>query len=115
MALHSIDLFIVRVMRYRKGAMPQINFKKNRPAISVESGSNLLKALQEAKIPVASSCGGVGVCIKCKLEIVKGIENLSVETADERDLREIHDIPKGTRLACLNQVLGDITIDSTYW
>ncbi|KYG69271.1 hypothetical protein AZI87_08705 [Bdellovibrio bacteriovorus] len=95
--------------------MPLISFKKNRPAFEVPSGANLMKSLLEAGLPVASSCDGDGVCAKCKITIVEGKENLTPENETEAFLRESKDLPKDVRISCQTQVIGDVTVDATYW
>ncbi len=60
--------------------MPLISLsKKIAPSLKVAKGSNLMKSLLEAGLPVASSCDGDGVCAKCRIQIVEGAENLSSE------------------------------------
>ena len=95
--------------------MPKIRFTKPRPDLEVPLGANLMQALLADGLPVASSCGGDGVCGKCRLEIVEGRERLSPETDLEIFLRERHSIPKGSRVSCQIEVLGDITVNATYW
>ena len=69
----------------------------------------------EAGVPVASSCGGQAVCTKCVVKVIDGMSNLSPETPDEADMRDIHEFKKDERLSCQCKVLGDITIDASYW
>jgi 2Fe-2S ferredoxin len=95
--------------------MPQIKFVKAPATINVNSGVNLMEALLEAQIPVASSCKGEGICCKCKVRIASGRENLSQESETELLRREQHSIPKDERLSCQTLVTGDVTIDTTYW
>lgn len=95
--------------------MPTIRFLKKKPEVTVEAGANLMQALLDHQVPVASSCGGEGVCTKCLIKVIEGKENLSPPNETENDLREIHDFPKNERISCQTQVLGDITIDTTYW
>lgn len=95
--------------------MPVISFKKNRTPLIVNVGTNLMNALLDAGIPVASSCRGDGVCAKCKLNIIEGMNNLTPENPNEAFLRESKNIPPNERLSCQVQILGDITIDATYW
>lgn len=78
-------------------------------------GANLMKSLLDAGIPVASSCNGDGVCAKCKVVIVDGVNNLSSETDIEIFLKQKFAIPHNFRISCQVQVNGDITIDATYW
>ncbi len=95
--------------------MPLIKFVKEFPAIEVAMGATLMTALREGGRPVASSCRGQGVCTKCVIRIIAGKENLSLQNQNEKDLREIHDIPKDSRVSCQTLVEGDITVDTTYW
>lgn len=95
--------------------MPQIHFVKNRPSLTVLPGANLMQALLQGGIPVASSCKGEGVCSKCRIQIVKGAENLSAPTVDEEFLKAKNQIGKDFRISCQTQVLGDVTLDTPYW
>lgn len=95
--------------------MPKIFFAKGRPSIEVAQGSNLMESLMRENIPVASSCGGEGVCTKCVLKILEGKDNLSPPNDVEKDLHEIHDFARNERVSCQTQVLGDIKVDATYW
>lgn len=95
--------------------MPIIRFKKNRPAIEIPQGANLMFALLEAGLPVASSCHADGVCAKCGIRILEGAENLSEPNAVELFLKEKNNIRKEFRISCQTQVLGDILIDAGYW
>lgn len=95
--------------------MPWISFKKNRPPFEVPMGANLMKSLLDKGLPVASSCDGDGVCGKCKIVIIKGPENLSRENETEVFLKKKNQIPAEMRISCQTQVLGDVTVDATYW
>lgn len=96
--------------------MPTIHFRKgNKPPLTVKPGANLMQVLLENGVPVASSCGGDGVCAKCRIEIVDGQANLSPQNDMELFLRERHRISKEERVSCQTTVLGDITIDTSYW
>lgn len=78
--------------------MPFIRFLKDRfKEFEVPMGANLINSLKEKNIPVASSCGGKGICVKCKVTILKERGSLSID------------------LSCQTQVFEDITIDATYW
>ena len=95
--------------------MPFIKFLKNFPEISVRSRSNLMKSLLVSGRPVASSCGGDGVCAKCKIRILEGSQNLTSPKSSETERLKINNIPSNYRLSCQTQVLGDIVIDADYW
>lgn len=72
-------------------------------------------ALLEADMPVASSCDGDGVCAKCRIIISAGAENLTAVNEVESHLNEINEIRSDMRISCQTQVVGDITVDATYW
>lgn len=96
--------------------MPRISFARgNRESIEVEKSSNLMQALLDAMIPVASSCHGEAVCGKCIIQVSKGAENLTPETDDESFLKDRLNLKKHIRVSCQAKVLGDIEIDATYW
>ena len=92
-----------------------MKFAKSQKVVEVAMGANLFHALNDLNIPVASSCGGEGVCIKCMVKVIEGKENLSREGDLETDMKEIHDVPSGFRMSCQTEVNGDITIDTDYW
>ncbi|MEN0058473.1 MAG: 2Fe-2S iron-sulfur cluster-binding protein [Bdellovibrio sp.] len=95
--------------------MPCIFFAKKATSLQVPVGANLMKSLLAAGLPVASSCDGEGVCAKCRIFILQGSENLSPETPLEQFLKETNSLPSHTRISCQTEVLGDITIDASYW
>lgn len=95
--------------------MPAIHFKNGRAPIDVPPGSKLMQSLQEAGLPVASSCRGDGVCAKCRMTIVNGAENLSRESDLELFLRERHGLEKDERISCQTFIHGDITVATPYW
>jgi 2Fe-2S ferredoxin len=96
--------------------MPVISFaKKHRPSIQVIPGANLMKALLEAEVPVASSCNGDGVCGKCRLQIVSGAQNLSKPNETEIFLAEKYQLKTHQRISCQTFVLDDVEIDAGYW
>jgi 2Fe-2S ferredoxin len=95
--------------------MPKIHFLKPRPAIEAEVGSKLMMTLLESGVPVASSCGGDGVCGKCRVKIMAGEKNLSPENPTETYLRERFSLERNERISCQADVLGDVTVDTTYW
>jgi 2Fe-2S ferredoxin len=95
--------------------MPKIQFTKDIAPITVASGAQLMTSLLDAGLPVASSCYGKGICSKCRVQIISGAENLSIETDNEKQLRERNKIADGNRISCQTKVIGDVTIDASYW
>lgn len=95
--------------------MPEIRRARHPEVIEAAEGANLMQALQNAGIAVASSCGGDAVCGKCVLKIVSGEKNLSPPTEDELFLFEKDRIKPGWRVSCQCRVLGDVEVDAAYW
>jgi uncharacterized 2Fe-2S/4Fe-4S cluster protein (DUF4445 family) len=71
----------------------------------VSAGQSIIRAAMEAGVHINASCGGDGVCGKCRVLIEQGdvqggiSEHLSAEDRD-----------KGYRLACKSQAAGDVVI-----
>ena len=73
--------------------------------IRVESGERLLRAAMEAGVHINASCGGEGVCGKCRVIVESG----EVEDGFS-DRLSPEDVQKGYRLACRARVRGDVDI-----
>lgn len=71
-----------------------------------------MASLSKAQIPIASSCGGEGVCAKCFVQILSGAENISPLTSIEN---KFDSASLNYRLSCQAQVSGDVLLDTTYW
>ncbi|MGZ5280506.1 MAG: 2Fe-2S iron-sulfur cluster-binding protein [Pseudobdellovibrionaceae bacterium] len=96
--------------------MPVISFtKKHRSDLQVSVGANLMKSLLSAEVPVASSCNADGVCAKCRLQITKGLQNLSAPNETELFLKEKFQLKSNQRISCQTFVLGDVEVDASYW
>jgi len=96
-----------RKIRIRNDAMikHKIKFLPYNKEITVEDGENLIRAVMEAGVHINASCGGEGVCGKCRVIIEDGdvgggiTEKLSKE-----------DLQKGYRQACLASVQNDLVV-----
>ncbi len=73
--------------------------------VAVREGETLLRAAMEAGVHINASCGGEGVCGKCRVIIESG----SVEGGITEKLSR-EDLEKGYRLACRSVVCGDVTV-----
>jgi ferredoxin len=83
----------------------------------VREGGTLMRAAVRARVPIASSCGGEGVCGACRVRVVQGGENLSPAGDRERAVLDAQ-TPLGgpdERLACLAAVHGPVTVTTSYW
>lgn len=83
----------------------KIKFIPNNVEITVDQGTNLRSAAIAAGIPMISSCGGTGVCGKCKVQIKDGI------AADLSPMRlSENEYSSGLRLACQTVALTDLNV-----
>ncbi len=75
--------------------MPDITFLPHNKTISVPGGTSLIRAAMEAGVHINASCGGDGVCGKCRVIVESGAveDGLSDRLSPE-------DIDGGVRLAC---------------
>ncbi len=73
--------------------------------VEVEAGESLIRAAMEAGVHINASCGGEGVCGKCRVQIEEGeIEGGITEKLSQED------VEKGYRLACMSRVKSDLKV-----
>ena len=77
--------------------------------------NSLMQDILAAGWPVASSCGGKGVCAKCQVEVVAGAENLSPANEVEVFAKNKGKWPQNIRMSCQCLALGDCSITCSYW
>ena len=83
----------------------KIHFLPHDKKVEVEDGENLIRAAMESGVHINASCGGEGVCGKCRVIVEEGeIEGGVSEYLSQED-RE-----KGYRLACRSTVRSDLVI-----
>jgi uncharacterized 2Fe-2S/4Fe-4S cluster protein (DUF4445 family) len=83
----------------------KILFLPHNIEITVTHGENLIRAAMEAGVHINASCGGEGVCGKCRVIIEKG----DVEGGISEKL-STEDLNKGYRQACLATVQSDLVV-----
>jgi uncharacterized 2Fe-2S/4Fe-4S cluster protein (DUF4445 family) len=83
----------------------KVKFLPHNKEIIVPGGQKLIRAAMEAGVHINASCGGEGVCGKCRVLLEEGQlgEGISEKLSKE-------DIAKGYRLACKSIINGDLTI-----
>ncbi|MFH1990949.1 MAG: ASKHA domain-containing protein [Pseudomonadota bacterium] len=80
-------------------------FLPHNKKVNVPDGQNLIRAAMEAGVHINASCGGEGVCGKCRVLIEDG----SVEGGISARLSK-EDQKKGYRQACLSEVRSDLVV-----
>ncbi len=86
-------------------SLSRITFLPYQRSIEVSEGDSLIRTALQAGVHINASCGGEGVCAKCRVQVEQGEvgEGLTERLSPE-------DIEAGYRLACQARVKGDATI-----
>ena len=82
-----------------------IQFLPHDRAITVNNGESLIRAAMEAGVHINASCGGEGVCGKCRIIVETG----AVEGGLSEQLSPA-DREKGVRLACRSTITEDVVV-----
>ncbi len=82
-----------------------ITFKPSDVSIRVDKGTNLLDAALAAGVHINASCGGQGVCGKCRVILETG----DVESQENENITA-EEFNEGWRLACSTSVVSDCLI-----
>ncbi len=82
-----------------------VKFLPHDKSIEVEEGVSVIRAAMAAGVHINASCGGEGVCGKCRILIEEG----AIEGGGRDKLRP-EDWAKGWRLACQSTVTAGVTI-----
>jgi uncharacterized 2Fe-2S/4Fe-4S cluster protein (DUF4445 family) len=82
-----------------------VKFLPHNISVAVEQNESLIRAAMEAGVHINASCGGTGVCGKCRILLEEGTLEGGVSEHLSAEDRE-----KGYRLACLSQVTSDVVI-----
>lgn len=82
----------------------KVIFQPHGREIEVIDGENLIRAAMEAGVHINASCGGEGVCGKCRVILEQG------EVEGGTDKLSPEDRAKGYRLACLSKVRSNIVV-----
>lgn len=85
----------------------KVTFSPIGNSAEAKPNETLLDVARRAGAPIGNSCGGIGICNRCRVRVLEGAEHLTPPTRFERD--------PGQRLACQAVVLGDCTITTSYW
>lgn len=95
--------------------MPRVTFVPSGRTFDVTRGGSLLRAVLRARLPLARSCRGTGVCALCRLQVVGDGAGLAPMGDTEAALARREGLPEGQRYACLARVVGDVTVTASYW
>jgi ferredoxin len=82
---------------------------------SARDNETILDVARRTSVPLGNSCGGVGICARCRVQVLAGAENLTPPTAIEVRFGTARDFAPDERMACQAVVTGDCEVTTTYW
>jgi len=82
-----------------------LTFLPHNVSVDVPEGETILRAALEAGVHINASCGGEGVCGKCRVILEEGTLAGGIS-----DRLSQEDIEKGYRFACQSVIQSDVTI-----
>ena len=102
-------VFVILAARSRLVATGTVDILVNdEKTINAKVGSKLLGALAEARLFVASACGGGGTCGQCRVKVLEGGGAI---LPTETSLITKREAARGDRLSCQVVVKQDMTIE----
>ena len=93
----------------------QVTFTPLGKTAAAKNDETLLDVARRAGVPLGNSCGGVGICARCKVRVVAGTENLTPPTTVETRFAAARGFAEDERMACQAVVLGDCEVTTSYW
>jgi ferredoxin len=75
----------------------------------------VLDVARRVAAPIGNSCGGTGICGRCRVTILEGAENLSNPTWIEQNGEEFAPLGPQERLACQAAPSGPVSVTTGYW
>ncbi len=85
----------------------RVRFIPGNVELTVERGSLLSEAAARAGVVLSMSCGGLGICGKCRVK-VEPVEAVVCESKGKLSEKEW---AEGYRLACMSRVAGDVSVE----
>lgn len=93
----------------------QVTFTPLAKSAAAKNDETLLDVARRAGVPLGNSCGGIGVCSRCKVRLLAGAENLTPATTVEARFAAARGFAPEERMACQAVVLGDCEVTTDYW
>ena len=68
--------------------------------VEIGDKPTVLEVALSGGIPINHSCGGMGSCGTCRVEVDRGLEKLSPRNTAESEMAEMRGFSENERLAC---------------
>ncbi len=95
--------------------MSRVILLPSKKVLASHPGETIYTLLRRYRIPIGASCGGDGVCDRCRVQVVEGMKNLSRINRIEARLKRDHGFEPDERVSCQTVIHGDIVITTGYW
>ena len=95
--------------------MPAVEILPDEVVVQVRAGTSLLAAAAAGGVELMHSCGGIGACTSCRVQILSGWEQLSPIGRAEREQLKESGILETHRLACQTMVYGNVVMERPLW
>ena len=92
-----------------------VHFEPSGREVRVVHETNLLDAVLQAGLGLGQSCDGIALCGFCRVQVLKGFENLTPMGEEERKILAAQHAGDIERLACCSRISGPVTITTGYW
>lgn len=88
----------------------RITFLPSGKTVQVRPGTTVLRASREARIRIATRCGGNAGCLMCKVQ-VDPKQAVALSPPNEAERRKLGPLlEQGVRLACQAKVCGEVAV-----
>ena len=94
--------------------MPQLNCPQLQKVIHLDPKKTIMQNLLDHGIPVASSCGGDGICGKCRMVVYSTGPIEPCSDLEKKTLSRNH-AAAGERLSCQLYLEENSMVETTYW
>ena len=87
--------------------------------LGIEGGAleneTILDVARRVSAPIGNSCGGTGICGRCRVTVLEGGGNLSPVTWIEQNGDDFAPLRPLERLACQATPSGPVSVTTSYW
>ncbi|WP_187386127.1 2Fe-2S iron-sulfur cluster-binding protein [Paenibacillus tuaregi] len=89
----------------------EVRFEPAGKKLKVRKGMSLLTAARQARVHIATRCGGNAGCLMCKVKVLQPEEGAlsAPEGPEQRKLGSL--IGENMRLACQAKVMGPVVVE----
>jgi 2Fe-2S ferredoxin len=95
--------------------MPTVRILPDGITVQIKAGTSLLATASSGGVELMHSCGGIGACTSCRVQILSGRDQLSPIGRAEREQLKESGILETHRLACQTMVYGDVVLERPLW